>query len=149
MPAIEKSALVPYDAKAMFHLVDDIESYPKFLPWCGSAHEISRSTDEVQASIEIAHKGVHKTFTTQNRMQAGKMIEMRLVNGPFKYLHGFWQFQQLGEKACKVSLSLDYEFSNKLLSLAVGPVFNQIANTLVDAFCNRADNLYGLDKLDR
>lgn len=143
MTTIEKSALVPYSAHAMFKLVDDIDSYSSFLPWCGSSKELERNEDEVEASIEISHSGLNKSFTTRNRLQKDKVIEMRLVDGPFKHLQGFWQFEQLGDNACKVSLSLDYEFSSKLLGLAVGPVFNQIANSLVDAFCQRADSLYG------
>ena len=142
MSSISKSALVPFKASDMFHIVDDVESYPQFLPWCDSAKIISRDQDEVRACIGIAHKGVNKTFTTSNRIQLNKVIEMRLVEGPFKHLHGFWQFQQLSESACKVSLDLEYEFSNKLLSLAVGPVFNHIANTLVDSFCKRAEQLF-------
>jgi len=143
VPTINKSALVSYDASDMFHIVDDIESYPDFLPWCGAASVANRSADEVQASIEISHSGINKTFTTRNRLQKDKMIEMQLVNGPFKHLHGFWQFKKLGENACKVSLDLEYEFSNKLVGLAIGPVFGQIASSLVDAFCKRADQLYG------
>lgn len=143
MPTINKSALVSYEAGDMFGIVDDIESYPTFLPWCGGATIISRNDDEVEASIEISHGGLNKTFTTRNLLQKDKMIEMHLVDGPFKHLHGFWQFKKLGENACKVSLDLEYEFSNKLISLAFGPVFSQIAGTLVDAFCKRADEIYG------
>lgn len=143
MPTVNKSALVSHDASDMFHIVDDIESYPEFLPWCGATSVDSRDGDEVRASIEIAHRGINKTFTTCNRLQKDKMIEVSLVNGPFKHLHGYWQFKKLGENACKVTLDLEYEFSNKLIAMAVGPVFGQIANTLVDAFCKRADDIYG------
>ncbi len=143
MPSIRKSALVPYTALAMFNIVDDVKSYPKFLPWCGGAEELSRDTDAVKASILIAHSGIKKSFTTLNRTQSGKMIEMELIDGPFKHLHGYWRFDGLGEQGCKVSLDLDYEFSSKLLGLAIGPVFNGIASSLVDAFCQRADSLYG------
>lgn len=143
MPTINKSALVAHEAGDMFDIVDDVESYPQFLPWCGSATVQSRSEDEVQASIEIAHRGIRKSFTTRNRLQKHKAIEMQLVDGPFKHLHGFWQFQKLGDNACKVTLDLEYEFANKLIDLAIGPVFGQIANTLVDAFCKRADEIYG------
>lgn len=142
MPSISKSALVPYSASQMYDLVDKIPDYPKFLPWCGGAEELSRNDDEVKASVTISHSGLNKTFTTNNRLQKNKMIEMELVNGPFKHLHGFWRFEALTETACKVSLDLEYEFSNKLLSLAVGPVFNQVANSMVDSFCQQADRLY-------
>lgn len=143
MSSIRKTALIPYSAARMFALVDDIESYPQFLPWCGGAEVISRDEDQVKASVTIAHKGIHKSFTTVNRNQPGKMIEMRLVDGPFRMLEGFWRFDDLGESGCKVSLDLEFEFSGKLVALAMGPVFSQIANTLVDAFCERARKLYG------
>jgi ribosome-associated toxin RatA of RatAB toxin-antitoxin module len=143
MAVIAKSALVNHSAAEMFALVDDVSSYADFLPWCGGSEEISRSEDEVCASVVIAHSGLNKAFTTQNRLHKHKMIEMSLVNGPFKHLHGFWRFESLGDDACKVSLDLEYEFSNRLISMVVGPVFNQIANTLVDSFCQRAEVIYG------
>jgi len=143
MTTINKSALVAYDASDMFNIVDDIDSYPDFLPWCGAASVESRSDDEVQASILISHSGINKSFTTRNRLQKYKMIEMQLVNGPFKHLHGYWQFKKLGENGCKITLDLEYEFSNKLVGLAIGPVFGQIASSLVEAFCKRADELHG------
>ena len=143
MPAISKSALVPYAPEQMFKLVDDIDAYPEFLPWCGDARVLSREGDEVKASVEISHSGINKSFTTLNRLQAGKMIEMQLVDGPFKHLHGFWSFTPLGDEGCKVSLDLEYEFSSKLLGLAIGKVFGQIANALVDSFCQRAIAVYG------
>ncbi len=143
MPVVNKSALVPYTAEEMYALVDDIESYPDFLPWCRSAREWERSEDEVRASIELAKGAVRKTFTTHNRLQKGKMIEMRLVEGPFHHLEGFWRFEPLADQACKVTLDLEYEFSNPLLKMTIGPVFNQITNTLVDAFCARAVEIYG------
>lgn len=143
MPTITKSALVPYSAMDMFMLVDDIASYPAFLPWCRDAKVLARSEDEVRATIELAKGAVHKSFTTLNRLQKGKMIEMRLVEGPFHHLEGFWRFDALQDTACKVSLDLDFEFSNRMVKMVVGPVFNQIANTLVDSFCKRADGVYG------
>ncbi|MBK8163011.1 MAG: type II toxin-antitoxin system RatA family toxin [Gammaproteobacteria bacterium] len=143
MPVINRSALVPYSAAEMYALVDDIETYPQFLPWCRSAREWTRGADEVKASIELHRGGIHKTFTTLNRLQKDKMIEMRLVEGPFHHLEGFWRFETLGAAASRVSLDLEYEFSSHLLRLAIGPVFSQIANTLVDAFCERAAELYG------
>jgi len=142
MPTISKSALVPYTAEQMFDLVDKVADYPDFLPWCGGAEELSRDNDEVKASVTISHSGINKAFTTCNRLQKNKMIEMELVNGPFKHLHGFWRFETLSDSACKVSLDLEYEFSSKLLGMAVGPVFNQIANSMVDSFCQRADKVY-------
>ena len=103
----------------------------------------SRDDDEVRASVELAKGAIQKSFSTLNRLQHNKMIEMRLVEGPFHHLEGFWRFEALGEGSCKVSLDLEYEFTSRLLKMAVGPVFNQIANTLVDAFCARAVEIYG------
>ncbi len=143
MPTISKTALVPYSAADMYRLVDDVDAYPEFLPWCGGGQELSRTEDEVRARIEIAFGAVHKSFTTLNRLQKNKMIEMSLVDGPFKHLHGFWRFEALDEKACKVSLDMEYEFSNRLVGMALGPAFNQIANSMMDAFCKRAEAIYG------
>ena len=143
MPSISKNALVPYSSADMFALVDAIEVYSDFLPWCRSTTVHSRGEDEVRASIEIAHGALNKSFTTCNRLQKDKMIEMRLLEGPFKHLQGFWRFDALGEQGCKVSLDMEFEFSSKLVGLAVGPVFGQIAGSLVDAFCKRAHQVYG------
>ena len=143
MPNIHKSALVPYSSAQMFALVDDIGSYSLFLPWCRSSQVLTRTEDEVRATIEIAHGSLRKSFTTRNRTQRNKMIEMHLEEGPFRRLEGFWRFDVLGEQASKVSLDLDFEFSSKLVGLAMGPVFSQIANSLVDAFTKRAVQVYG------
>lgn len=143
MPSINKSALVPYSAAGMYDLVNDIEAYPQFLPWCRQSQVLARDADLIRASIEIAYKSLNKAFTTQNRLQHNKMIEMRLVEGPFKHLEGFWRFEALDEAACKVSLDLEFEFSNRLVGLAMGPIFTQIANTLVDSFVKRANDVYG------
>ena len=135
---------MPYSVEEMYTLVDDIESYADFLPWCRSTEVLSRTDDEVRASIEIAKGALHKSFTTLNRVQKNKVIEMRLVSGPFKRLEGFWRFDVLKEgDASKISLDLEFEFESKLIAMAVGPVFNQIANTMVDAFCKRAAEVYG------
>lgn len=144
MTLISRNALVPYSEEEMYVLVDNIETYPTFLPWCRSTEVIFRNELEVQATIEIARGALNKSFTTLNRMQKNKMIEMRLVKGPFKHLHGYWRFDALKDSsASKISLDLDFEFESKLIALAVGPVFNQIANSMVDAFCKRAVEVYG------
>ena len=143
MATIAKSALVQHRATEMFALVDDVSSYKDFLPWCGGSEELSRNDDEVKASVMIAHSGLNKSFTTLNRLQKDKLIEMSLIDGPFKHLHGFWRFDELSADACKISLDLEYEFSNRLIGMVVGPVFGQIANTLVDSFCQRAEVIYG------
>lgn len=143
MTTIHRSALVPYSAHEMFVLVTDIPSYPQFLPWCGGARFLSKEEDSAVAAIDIAYSGVHKTFTTRNLVQPDRILEMRLVNGPFKHLHGHWRFEDLDARASKITLDMDFEFSNRLLALAINPVFTRIANTLVDSFVARARQLYG------
>lgn len=143
MPRVTRSALVPYTPAQMYELVDDVARYPEFLPWCRSSREWGRTEEEVEASIEMKRGPLHRSFTTRNRLQPYEMIEVRLVEGPFRKLDGYWQFKELGERATRVSLNLEYEFSSTLVQVAVGPVFAQIANTLVDAFVARARDLYG------
>ena len=144
MPLISRNALVPYSVEEMYRLVEDVEAYPDFLPWCRTTAVLERNEQQVKASIEIAKGALNKSFTTINRMQHNKMIEMRLIEGPFKHLEGFWRFDALKDaSACKISLDLDFEFESKLIAFAVGAVFNQIANTMVDAFCKRAVEVYG------
>jgi len=140
---INKTALIPYSAAKMYELVAAVDHYQDFLPWCGGSKILSQSADEIQGQVRIQHLGMDKTFTTLNRMQKNKMIEMKLIDGPFKHLQGFWRFDALEENGCKISLDLEFEFSNKLMSIAFGPIFSQIANSMVDAFCQRAVDLYG------
>lgn len=143
MTTIHRSAIVPYSARQMFELVADIPSYPEFLPWCGGARIVSAREDEVIAAIDIAYGGVHKTFSTRNLLQRDKMMEIRLLEGPFSFLEGFWQFKPLDEQSSKISLDLEFEVANKIVSLALTPVFSNIANQLVDRFYHRAADLYG------
>lgn len=142
MTCINKTALIPYSAEKMYKLVADVDSYQHFLPWCGGSKILSQTDDEVQGQVRIQHLGMDKTFTTLNRLQKNKMIEMRLIDGPFKQLQGFWRFDALEENGCKISLDLEFEFSNKIMSMAFGPIFSQIANSMVDAFCKRAIAIY-------
>ena len=143
MTTISKSALVHYSPEQMYKLVDNIEAYSEFLPWCGKATEIKRDDKIVEASLLVSYSGFNKEFTTRNRLEKNHKMEMKLVDGPFKHLEGTWVFDLLGEDACKVSLHLDFEFSSKLVSISLGPVFNQMANSLVDAFIKRAEAIYG------
>lgn len=143
MTTIHRSAIVPYSAHRMFELVADIPSYPEFLPWCGGARIVSVQGDEVIAAIDIAYSGVHKTFSTRNLLQRDKMMEIRLLEGPFSYLQGFWQFKALDENSSKISLDLEFEVANRIVSLALTPVFSGIANQLVDRFHRRAIELHG------
>ena len=143
MTTIHRSAIVPYSAHQMFELVADIPSYPKFLPWCGGARINSTQGDEVIAAIDIAYSGVHRTFSTRNLLQRDKMMEIQLLEGPFSYLQGFWQFKALDEQSCKISLDLEFDVANRIVGLALTPVFSNIANQLVDRFHWRATELYG------
>ncbi len=143
MTTIHRNAIVPHNAQTMFDLVDDIEAYAGFLPWCEYSTVQSRNDDEVEATLGIKHGFISKSFTTKNRLQPHKMIQMKLVNGPFKHLDGFWRFESLSESSSKISLDLSFEFSTPMLSITLGPVFNHIGRTLLDAFCQRADDVYG------
>jgi len=138
-----ETQIVRCSPDSMFSVIADIESYPEFLAWCASASILTRSDEQVEARIEIAYKGINKSFTTRNRLQKGKTMEMHLVDGPFERLQGFWRFEMLDESACKVLLDLEFEFSSKLVALTMSKVFSEIAGTLVDSFCRRADEIYG------
>lgn len=140
---VQKSALVKFSAKQMFDLVDDIESYPQFLPWCSGSRVLKREDDIVEGQIDIAKAGFHKSFTTRNRIDRGGKIQISLLDGPFKSLEGFWSFMPLREDASKISLDLEFEISGVLANLAFGPVFNQICNTMVSSFTQRAKAIYG------
>lgn len=144
MTTVNRNALVPYSAEEMYTLVNNIEAYPRFLPWCREARILFRDEDEIRATIHFSKHGIDTSFTTRNRLQKNKMIEMRLIKGPFHHLQGFWRFEPMGETASKVSLDLEFELSSTLLSIAIGPVFTQIANALVDAFVKRAREVYGI-----
>lgn len=144
MSLIKRSALVNYSAAEMYELVNDVSSYSKFLPWCSSSAVLSETETEMRASVGIAKGVLNKTFTTQNRLTKNSRIDMELVDGPFSQLRGFWLFEPLKtEGACKVNLELEFEFDNAMMSLAAKPIFTQIANSLVDAFCKRAAEVYG------
>lgn len=142
MPVVHKSALVAHSAEQMFDLVNDVESYPRFLPWCRSTELLSRNDEQLCGRLEVARAGISQKFSTCNRLHPFNRIEIALQEGPFKALHGEWRFTALREDACKVELELDFEFSGRLINTAFGAVFSQIANTLVDAFCKRADEVY-------
>lgn len=142
MTKIQKSALVTYSNAQMFALVDDIESYQTFLPWCRTSTVTQRQADIVEARLEIVYGVLHKSFMTRNQNIMHQSIQMSMIDGPFKYLRGQWVFLPMGS-GCKVTLDMEFEFANKLLDMTVGPVFSQIANSLVDAFTQRAKKVYG------
>ncbi len=138
-----KSAVVRYSSKEMFDLVNDVDSYQNFLPWCGGSRVLQRQGDTAKAQVDIAHGGIRKSFTTRNTLKPASEIRMELVDGPFRKLEGYWRFQEREGGQCRISLDLQYEFSNKLIALALGPVFGQIVNSMVDAFSKRAGVVYG------
>ena len=143
MNSLKRSAIVPYTARQMFELVNNIEEYPRFLPWCHSSEVISRTDDEIIASLEINWKGMHKRFTTRNTLKPYERMDMNLIDGPLKHMEGIWNFQALNEKACKVLLDLEFEFAGSFIDRLFEPVFQHIANSLVEGFCKRATELYG------
>jgi ribosome-associated toxin RatA of RatAB toxin-antitoxin module len=142
MAVVEKSVLVPYSAEQMFALVDDVEAYPQFLPWCGGSSVTRVDDTTVHATVNIDYHHIKHSFTTENVRQAPQRIDMLLKNGPFRQLDGHWLFVPLADSACKIQLKLHYEFSGKLLEKALGPVFHFIANNFVDAFIQRAEEIY-------
>jgi ribosome-associated toxin RatA of RatAB toxin-antitoxin module len=143
MHNIHKSAIVLHPAQKMFQLVDSVENYPQFLPWCGSTQIIERDNDKTIASIEISYKGLRQTFTTENTKKQNQEMIIKLINGPFKSLSGQWIFKNLDKDSCQIELKLEYEFSNVILEKLISPVFNMIANTFIDEFikeANRSNN---------
>lgn len=143
MTSIQRSALVMCSAPTLFDLVNDIERYPEFLPWCVDARIHTKTDECITAQLTVGKSGIKQSFTTRNLLVRPAQMEMILVEGPFKHLRGLWQFHALNDNACKVTFDLQFEFSNKITALALGTVFNQAADTLVDAFCARAHQLYG------
>ncbi|MCC7414459.1 MAG: type II toxin-antitoxin system RatA family toxin [Gammaproteobacteria bacterium] len=143
MHVVRKSALLPYSARQMFELVERVEDYPRFLPWCGSTEVARLDGSGVLATVTIEYRGIRQRFTTLNLNRPHEAISMRLREGPFARLEGEWRFRSLREDACKVEFSLDYVFARGVLGRALAPVFDQIARSFVDAFVRRADQLYG------
>jgi ribosome-associated toxin RatA of RatAB toxin-antitoxin module len=143
MTIIHKNALVKFSAIQMFELVANIEAYPEFLPWCAGSRILTRNAEMVEAELIIAKAGFHKSFATRNRLDRGGRIHLSLLEGPFSSLEGVWDFMPLRENASKISLHLEFELSGKLAALAFGAVFNQICNTMVNSFTERAKQVYG------
>jgi ribosome-associated toxin RatA of RatAB toxin-antitoxin module len=142
MQCVRKSVLVPYAAAQMFELVDRIELYPQFLPWCGGTRVLEARDGSKTARIDIDYHGVRAHFTTDNANRPPESIVITLKDGPFRHLHGEWRFRALGEHGCKVEFELAYEFATNLLDRVIGPVFGHIANTFIDAFVKRAEAVY-------
>ena len=143
MPQVHKSVLIWYSPQEMYDLVTDVAAYPQFLPWCAASEVLEQSDEHMLAALTVAKGSISQRFLTRNALQLGRGIEMSLQEGPFTDLHGIWEFKPLGEKACKISLDLTFEYDGPLVKATLGPLFTQAANTLVDAFCQRAKQLHG------
>lgn len=143
MANVNKSLLIQHSAQRMFDLVTDVQKYPDFLPWCGGVEVFESTPEMMEAKININFKGVKQYFHTRNIQKSPTDIDMHFVSGPFKKFEGKWTFTPLAEDACKIEFCLRYEFSNFVLDKLIGPVFSVIANTFVNSFVKRANDLYG------
>ena len=142
MPVVSKSALVHHSAAEMYRLVCDFEAYPEFLPWCSDSKLITRTETEICGELEVSRIGIKQRFSTCNRLVENQRMDIVLRDGPFRKLEGGWIFTPLKEDASKVELVLEFEFANKLIDATFGRIFDHIANTLVESFCKRADEVY-------
>ncbi len=146
MKTVHKSVLIWYSPQEMFALVTDVPRYPEFLPWCDRSAVLAKDADGMTAEVGIAFGGIHQSFTTRNTHHPPDSVDVKLLKGPFSQLDGQWRFSPVGDgtqRACKIDLTLNYGFSSATLSALVGPVFDKIAATLVDAFVKRAEQVYG------
>jgi len=143
MADIQKKALIEFTPAQMFALVDTCEDYPKFLPWCSGVQLITRTDEITAATLYVNYHGIRTQFSTENTKRYPTEMLLRLTDGPFTRLDGSWRFTPLGEAACKVELELHYSFSNRILEKVLGPVFNHISNTFVEAFIKRAGQIHG------
>lgn len=143
MTIIQRNALVPYSTRQMFELVNNIEDYPRFLPWCSASHILLRTEKEVEATLDIVWSGIHKSFTTRNVLYPHERMDIDLIKGPFRHLEGRWSFIELGAQGCKVHMELEFELTGNFIDRIFQPIFNHIANSLVDSFCKRAVEVYG------
>jgi ribosome-associated toxin RatA of RatAB toxin-antitoxin module len=146
MKTVHKSVLIWYSPQEMFALVTDVPRYPEFLPWCDRSAVLAEDAEGMTAEVGIALGGIHQSFTTRNSHHAPDSVDVKLIKGPFSQLDGQWRFSPVGDgtqRACRIDLTLNYGFSSATLSALVGPVFDKIAATLVDAFVKRAEQVYG------
>ncbi|MEF8731520.1 MAG: ubiquinone-binding protein [Candidatus Accumulibacter phosphatis] len=144
MAMVKKSVLIERSSQQMFDLVDRVEDYPKFLPWCSQTCCEFRDEQKTVATLHINYRNVTSHFTTENDKESPQWMRIHLVDGPFRRLEGLWRFKPLADYACKIEFQLSYEFSSKMFEKVIGPVFSQIANTFVDAFVKRANEVHGL-----
>lgn len=139
---VERSALVNHSARQMFELVNDVDQYQDFLPWCGGSRVLERDEYSYVASVDIAFKGIRKSFTTRNTVRQDERVDVELVDGPFRKLNGHWAFTALDGDASKISLQLEFDFASGLVGKVLGPVFKIIADSMVESFCKQADKVY-------
>ncbi|HUN68638.1 MAG TPA: type II toxin-antitoxin system RatA family toxin [Burkholderiales bacterium] len=139
MKRISRSAIVECSAETFYALVEEIEAYPSFLPWCAAAVVRERSAGRTVATLTLGVKGIRQSFTTENTNVPGRSIDMRLLEGPFKRFAASWRFTALQAQACKAEFSLEYQFANRLVAATLGPVFSHIADSTVEAFTKRAN----------
>jgi ribosome-associated toxin RatA of RatAB toxin-antitoxin module len=144
MARVEKSVLIARSAEQMFNLVDRVEDYPAFLPWCSQTHVAFRDPVKTVATLHISYLSVKSHFTTENIKAFPLRMSITLVDGPFRRLEGLWLFKPLADHACKIEFQLSYEFSSRMFEKVIGPVFSRIADTFVEAFVKRADDIYGV-----
>jgi ribosome-associated toxin RatA of RatAB toxin-antitoxin module len=142
MATLERSALVTYSAAQMYALVNDVDAYSDFLPWCAGSQTLERGSDYYVARVDIKKGPISQHFTTRNQVVEPETIVMSLVDGPFKSLNGQWRFREIDNLGCKVSFSIDFAFSNFLLEKTLSPVFSEICTRMVDAFVARAKEVY-------
>ncbi len=143
MPKVNQSKIVPYSAKQMYDLVNDYERYPEFLSGCISAERLEQSETELKARLTMSKLGFEQSFSTHNRMIKNEKIDLELIDGPFNYLNGTWIFEELGD-CCRISLNLNFEFSNPLMTFAFGTIFNEICSKMIKSFEKRAVEVYGV-----
>jgi len=144
MATVKKSVLIERSSQLMFDLVDRVEDYPQFLPWCSRTHCQFRDERKTVATLHINYRSVKSHFTTENDKESPQWMSIKLVDGPFRRLDGHWRFKPLHENACKIEFQLSYEFSSRMFEKVIGPVFSQIANTFVEAFVRRAHGMHGV-----
>lgn len=142
MTVIDRNALVPYSAGQLFALVSDVESYPHFMEGCVGVEILRREENLLEARLDLARAGIRQSFSTRNRMVAAREITLELIEGPFEYFDGRWDFHALGHSACKLNLDLEFKFRNTLIGAAASRLFDKVANDLVDAVIRRASQLY-------
>ncbi len=138
MKRISRSAIVEHSAAQMYALVEDIEAYPSFLPWCVAAQVHARDAATTRATLTVGVRGLRQAFTTLNRNTPSEAIDLQLVEGPFRSFAAAWRFRALSPQACRIEFTLEYEFSSRAASRLLEPLFDRIADTLVDAFARRA-----------